>query len=165
MSRQTFREWLALTEAGKNAVKVKYKKTKNRWESTFEINGIEYNIEAYTSDDLDTDFDIWEFKFYKDKSTAQIIGDFKTHFVLVPTIIDAFDDFIKDKKPDAALFLAADSSKSKKSLYKQTSDFIGNKYDYISINPMLGDNDTLFCICKEQYMVDAVKKLMKSAYI
>ena len=63
------------------------------------------------------------------------------------------------------LFLAADSSKSRKSLYKQTSDYIGTKYKYISINPMLGDNDTLFGVCKEDYMVDTVKKLIKRSYI
>ena len=42
MSIGTFREFLSLTEAGKNAVKVKFKKTKNRWDSKFYINEIEY---------------------------------------------------------------------------------------------------------------------------
>lgn len=107
-----FREFLALTEAGKNAVKVTFKKSKYRWTSTFDINNIEYNIEAYTNNELDTNFEIWEFKFYKDKNTTQITGDFKSHFVLVPTIIDAFDEFVKEKKPDCVLFLASDESKS-----------------------------------------------------
>lgn len=164
-SRQTFSEWLALTEAGKNPAKITWNKKQNEWKGHFVISGIEYNIHAYTDDEPLTDFGIWEFKFYKDKNTTKITGDFASHFILVSTIKDAFEHFIKDKKPDAALFLAADSSKSRKSLYKQTSDFIGTKYDYISINPMLGDNDTLFGICKEQYMVDAIKKLMKSTYI
>lgn len=165
MLTQTFREFLSLTEAGKNAVKVKFKKTKDRWESKFYINEIEYNIEAYTTDDLDTDFEIWEFKFYKDKSTAQIMGDFKTHFVLVPTIIDAFDEFVKEKKPDCVLFLANDESKSRKSLYKSNSDAVASKYNYFSINPMLPKNNILFGICKKKEMIDDIKNLMGFEYI
>ncbi len=164
-SRQTFGEWLALTEAGKNAVKVKWTKKMKEWKGNFTINDIEYNIHVYTDDDPLTNFEIWEFKFYKGENTTKITGDFAAHFILVPTIKNAFEEFIKEKHPDAALFLAADKSKSRKSLYKQTSDFIGTKYNYISINPMLDDNDTLFGVCKEQYMVDTVKKLIKRSYI
>ena len=165
LSTQTFGEWLLLTEAGKNAVKVKFKKSKHRWEATFEVKDIEYNIEAYTNDDLDVDFEIREFKFYKDKSTAEITGDFKTHFALVPTIIAAFDEFVKEKKPDCVLFLAVDSSKSRKSLYKVNSDSVASKYDYYSINPMLPKNNMLFGICKEKRMIDDVKNLMGFEYI
>lgn len=164
-SRQTFSEWLALTEAGKNPAKVKWVKKQNEWKGSFVISDIEYNIHAYTDDDTSTNFEVWEFKFYKDENTTKITGDFATHFILVPTIKNAFEDFVKEKQPNAVLFLAADKSKSRKSLYKQTSDFIGTKYDYISINPMLDNNETLFGVCKEQYMVDTVKKLMKRSYI
>ena len=164
-SRQTFSEWLELTEAGKNAAKVKWIKKQDEWKGRFTISDIEYNIHAYTDDEPQTPFEIWEFKFYKNENTTKITGDFATHFVLVPTIKNAFEDFIKEIMPDAVLFLAADSSKSRKSLYKQTSDFIGTKYDYISINPMLDNNETLFGVCKEQYMVDTIKKRMKRAYI
>ena len=164
-NRQTFSEWLALTEAGKNAAKVDWIKKRDEWKGHFTISGIEYNIHAYTDDDTSTDFEIWEFKFYKDEHTTKITGDFAGHFILVPTIKNAFEEFIKEKKPDAALFLAADKSKSRKSLYKQSSDHIGSKYNYISINPMLDNNDTLFGVCKEQYMVDEVKKLIKRSYI
>ena len=163
-SRQTFSEWLALTEAGKNAAKVKWIKKQDEWKGNFVINNIEYNIHAYT-DEIVPDFEVWEFKFYKDNKTTKITGDFAAHFILVPTIKNAFEEFVKEKQPDAVLFLAADSSKSRKSLYKQTSDYIGTKYKYISINPMLGDNDTLFGVCKEDYMVDTVKKLIKRSYI
>lgn len=163
--RQTFSEWLALTEADKNPAKVKWIKQQNDWKGQFKIGDNEYNIHAYTDDETLTDFEIWEFKFYKDKNITKITGDFATHFILVPTIKSAFEEFIKEKKPDAALFLAADSSKSRKSLYKQTSDFIGEKYNYISINPMLDNNETLFGVCKEQYMVDTVKKSIKRSYI
>lgn len=163
-SRQTFSEWLALTEAGKNPAKIKWSKKPDDWKGKFIINNIEYNIHIY-NDEIVEDFIVWEFKFYKDENTTKITGDFATHFILVPTIKNAFEDFIKEKKPDAVLFLAADTSKSRKSLYKQTSDYIGSKYNYISINPMLDNNETLFGVCKEQYMADTVKKLIKRSYI
>lgn len=99
-----FREFLELTEAGKNAINMKWNKSKDKWASTFNTNGVEYNIEAYTNNDLGVDFDIWEFKFYKDKFTTQITGDFKTHFILVPTIAKAFEEFVKEKQPDCVVF-------------------------------------------------------------
>lgn len=158
--RQTFSEWLALTEAGKNAAVVKWIKKQNEWFGKFNINNIEYNIEAYTNNDIDVDFDIWEFKFFKDKIITKITGDFKTHFILVPTISKAFEDFVKEKKPDCVLFLASDESKSRKSLYKQNSDSIASKYNYYSVNPHIGEHDMLFGICKDKSMIQEIRNLM-----
>ncbi len=154
-----FREFLELTEAGKNPVEINWKKTSTRWNGNFEIKDIEYNIETYISD-IDVNFDIWEFKFYKNKSETQITGDFKSHFIIVPTIQKALEDFIKSKKPDCVIFLASDNSKSRKSLYNNFSLDIASRYNYYSVNPMLPKNDIVFGICKEKYMIDELKELI-----
>ena len=104
-----FREFLELTEAGKNPVKINWIKQNKRWNGNFEIKDIEYNIETYISD-IDVNFNIWEFKFYKNKNETQITGDFKSHFIIVPTIQKALEDFIKSKKPDCVIFLASDET-------------------------------------------------------
>ena len=154
-----FREFLALTEAGKNPVDINWNKRKDRWEGSFYIKDIEYNIETYISD-IEVDFDIWEFKFYKNRNETQITGDFKTHFIIVPTIQNAFEEFIKEKKPDCVLFLASDNSKSRKSLYNNISLDISSRYKYYSINPMLPKNDILFGICKSKNIVEQIKELI-----
>lgn len=154
-----FSEFLELTEAGKNPVEIKWKKTNNRWEGNFEIKGIEYNIEIYISD-IEVNFDIWEFKFYKNKNETQITGDFRSHFIIVPTIQKALEDFIKNKKPNCVIFLASDNSKSRKSLYNNTSLDIASRFNYYSVNPMLPKNDIVFGMCKEKYMLEELKKLI-----
>lgn len=154
-----FKEFLELTEAGKNPTEINWKKTNNRWDGIFNIKDIEYNIETYISD-IEVDFDIWEFKFYKNKKETQITGDFKTHFIIVPTIQNAFEEFIKEKKPDCVLFLASDNSKSRKSLYNNISLDISTRYKYYSINPMLPKNDILFGICKSKNIVEQIKELI-----
>ncbi len=155
-----FRNYIELLEAGKDPIEVNWVKTINKWSGNFLFNDIEYNIEAYTNKDIDVDFNIWEFKFYKDKSTTMITGDFKAHFKIVPTISKAFLDFVKEKKPDSVLFLASDDSKSRKSLYKQNSDIAASKYNYISINPILDNNEILFGICKTKDMIQDIKELI-----
>lgn len=155
----SFREFLELTEAGKNPVEINWKKTGTRWEGSFEIKDIKYNIETYIND-IDVNFNIWEFKFYKNKNETRITGDFKSHFIIVPTIQKALEDFIKNKQPDCVIFLASDNSKSRKSLYNNISLDISSRYKYNGINPMLPKNDIVFGMCREKYMLEELKKLI-----
>lgn len=154
-----FKEFFELSEAGKNPIKLNWSKTNEKWFTTFEISSILYTVQAKHFETCNN-FKIWEFKFYKNDKETMITGDFKTHFKIVPTIINALDEFVKDIQPDILVFLASDNSQARKKLYKANSDYIASKYHYISINPRLNDNDILFGICKNEKMLDCLKEMI-----
>ena len=119
-----------MNEAGKSPVEVKWVKKNKNYHGEFFINEQKFEIDVTLMDNEKAD--VYQFKFYRDKST-KIFNDIKYAFGVVATIKEALDYIVKIIKPDILVFAASDDSNARKALYKLEAAKIATKYNYLDI--------------------------------
>jgi hypothetical protein len=119
-----------INEAGKTAAEIKWIKKNKNYYGEFYVNAQKFEINVTLMDNEKAD--VYQFKFYRDKST-KMFNDNKYAFGVVATIKEALDYIVKTLKPDILVFAASDDSTTRKALYKLEAARIATKYDYFDI--------------------------------
>lgn len=119
-----------INEADKTAAEIKWIKKNKNYYGEFYVNEQKFEINVTLMDNEKAD--VYQFKFYRDKST-KMFNDNKYAFGVVATIKEALDYIVKTLKPDILVFAASDDSTTRKALYKLEAARIASKYDYFDI--------------------------------
>ena len=119
-----------INEAGKTAAEIKWIKKNKNYYDEFYVNAQKFEINVTLMDNEKAD--VYQFKFYRDKST-KMFNNNKYAFGVVATIKEALDYIVKTLKPDILVFAASDDSTTRKALYKLEAARIATKYDYFDI--------------------------------
>lgn len=152
-----FRDFI--NEAGKTAAEIKWVKKNKNYYGVFYINEQKFEINVTLMDNEKAD--VYQFKFYRDKST-KMFNDTKYAFGVVATIKEALDYIVKTLKPDILVFAASDDSTARKALYKLEAARIASKYDYFDITRSKDikeagfASDIIFGICKNDKILQDV---------
>lgn len=155
-----FKEFLELlSEAGKEAVEIKWNKKGKNLYGEFLVKDQKFEIEVTLMDNKAAD--VYQFKFYRDKKT-KMHDDFKYNFSVVPTIREALDYSVNLLKPDVLVFASSDESSARKSMYKLEAAKIAKKYHYNDLTrnsdlvEMGYSSDVIFGIYKSDEIITAL---------
>ena len=115
--------------AGKDAVPVKWNKTKHQWLGQFFIDEEKFDIRIDSSDRYCSTVIVWEFEFARNNST-KMKNDFKYPYVVVPTIKKAMEDFLKEVHPSVVGFVGNKDDKGRVKMYEKNAKMYSDKFKY-----------------------------------